>query len=134
MLFRSPTPALLVVFMLMFVDLRLVGGLPWIRDLLARLDLQQPLTLYLSGAVLSQAVSNVPSTILLAGYSGDWRSLAWGVDIGGFGLAIGSLASLIALRLGRQPGSLRTFHLWSLPFFLFTLALTGVWLAVMGGR
>ncbi|HEU5397875.1 MAG TPA: citrate transporter, partial [Gammaproteobacteria bacterium] len=124
---------LLVVFMLMFVDLRLVGSLPWIRDLLARFDLRQPLTLYLSGAALSQAISNVPSTILLAGYSGDWRSLAWGVDIGGFGLAIGSLASLIALRLGRQPGSLRAFHLWSLPFLLLTLALTGVWLVVVGG-
>ena len=124
---------LLTVFVLMFVDLRLAGGLAWIHELLARLDLQRPSILYLTGAGLSQAISNVPTTILLAGYSSDWQSLAWGADVGGFGLAIGSLASLIALRLGRQPGSLRAFHLWSLPFFLLTLGLTGLWLAVMGG-
>ena len=131
--FRRLDWPLLVVFILMFVDLRLVGGLAWMHGLLTGLDLKRPLTLYLTGAGLSQAISNVPSTILLAGYSGDWRSLAWGADVGGFGLAIGSLASLIALRLGRQPGSLRAFHLWSLPFFLLSLALTGVWLVVTGG-
>lgn len=132
--FRRLDWPLLAVFILMFVDLRLVGGLAWIHELLTGLDLQRPATLYLTGAGLSQVISNVPTTILLAGYSGDWRSLAWGADVGGFGLAIGSLASLIALRLGRQPGSLRAFHLWSLPFFLLTLALTGVWLVVGGGR
>jgi len=125
---------LLVVFVLMFVDLRLIGELPWVRDALGRLDLARPLTLFGTGAVLSQVMSNVPATILLSQYSHDWRSLAWGVDLGGFGLVIGSLASLIALRLGRQSGSLWLFHAWSLPFFLCTGVCTGLWLAFTAGK
>ena len=119
---------LLLVFLLMFVDLRLVADLPWVRQALAGLDLKQPGTLYLTGALLSQGMSNVPATILLSQYSNDWKHLAWGADIGGFGFAIGSLASLIALRLGRQRGSLSAFHAWSLPFFLLSLGFTALWL------
>jgi len=124
---------LLLVFVLMFVDLRLVGQLSWVHTLLTRLDLTQPLTLFSTSALLSQGMSNVPATILLSGYSTDWRSLAWGADVGGFGLVIGSLASLIALRLGRQPGSLWAFHAWSLPFFLLCGSVTGLWLWLAGG-
>jgi len=124
---------LLVVFVLMFVDLRLLAELPWARAALEALDLKQPGTLYLAGALLSQVISNVPATILLSAHSVDWRTLAWAVDVGGFGLAVGSLANLIALRLGRQPGSLWAFHAWSLPYFLLVLAITGLWLRVAGG-
>lgn len=121
---------LLLVFVLMFVDLRLVAGLPWVTRLVGNIDLGQPLSLYLTAGGLSQLISNVPTTILLSSYTGDWRALAWGVDIGGFGLAIGSLASLIALRLGRQRGGLAAFHAWSLPFLLLAGGLTGLWLLV----
>jgi Na+/H+ antiporter NhaD/arsenite permease-like protein len=63
-------------------------------------------------------VSNVPAAILLAEYSHDWRTLAWGVNIGGFGFILGSLANLIALRLLGEKNAWGTFHLWSVPFFL----------------
>ncbi|MGE5625330.1 MAG: SLC13 family permease [Bacillota bacterium] len=119
---------LLLVFLLMFVDLRLLAGLSWVQGILNSFDLHRPVTLYLSAAFLSQAMSNVPATILLSQYTTDWRTLAWGVDVGGFGLVVGSLANLIALRLGRQPGSLGAFHAWSLPFFGLSLALTALWL------
>lgn len=124
---------LLLVFVLMFVDLRLVAELPWARTALTALNLAHAPTLYSTGALLSQVMSNVPATILLSGYSSDWRVLAWGADVGGFGLVIGSLANLIALRLGRQPGSLGAFHAWSLPFFLLTAVCTGLWLAASSG-
>lgn len=124
---------LLLVFMLMFVDLRLVAELPWVSRALTGLDLHRPGTLYLTGALLSQAISNVPTTILLWDFSSDWRTLAWGADVGGFGLVVGSLANLIALRLGRQPGSLKAFHAWSLPYFLLVLAITGLWLLASRG-
>ena len=114
----------------MFVDLRLVAGLPWVGRMLDGVDLRRPLSLYLTSAGLSQFISNVPATILLSSYSGDWKSLAWGVDMGGFGLGVGSLANLIALRLGRQPGSLAAFHAWSVPFLLLAGGLTGLWLLV----
>lgn len=56
-------------------------------------------------------------------FTSDWRLLAWGVSVGGFGLAIGSLANLIALRLARQPRLWLEFHLWSLPALLLGTAL-----------
>ncbi|MCH8167003.1 MAG: cell division protein ZapA [Proteobacteria bacterium] len=68
-----------------------------------------------TGALLSQVISNVPAAILLEGFTDDWRTLAWGVSVGGFGLAIGSMANIIALRLAREKGLWRDFHCWSLP-------------------
>ncbi len=128
--FRRLDWPLLSVFVLMFVDLRVVAGLPAVARALDAVDLRHPLSLYLTGAGLSQFISNVPATILLSSYSGDWRSLAWGVDMGGFGLGVGSLANIIALRLGRQPGSFAAFHAWSVPFLLLSGGLTGLWLLV----
>ncbi len=115
---------LLVVFVLIFIDLGLLAQNP----LPGQLQLQHTGILYLVGLLGSQIISNVPATVLLTKYSTDWITIAWAVNIGGFGLVTGSLANLIALRLGRQPGSLGAFHAWSVPFFLFVGTLTGMWL------
>ena len=53
----------------------------------------------LIGAGASQAISNVPAALLLAGFSADADGLLLGVDIGGLGTPIASLASLIALKI-----------------------------------
>ena len=112
---------LLLVFVLMFVNLGLLGRLPAIAAMVpAALDL--PGGVYALGAILSQGMSNVPAAIFLAPFTEDWRALAWGVSVGGFGLAIGSLANLIALRLVRERGLWRQFHLWSLPMFALSFA------------
>jgi len=106
--------ALLWVFALMFVDLGLLAGLPAVAALAAGLD-QAPGGVLTAGIVLSQLISNVPAAIFLAGFTDDWRMLAWAVSVGGFGLAIGSMANLIALRLAREPGLWWAFHRWSVP-------------------
>jgi Na+/H+ antiporter NhaD/arsenite permease-like protein len=124
---------LLLVFLLMFVDLRLLAGLPVVAAWLGHLDLDRPGDLYLTGAGLSQLISNVPTTILLSGHAADWRALAWGVDMGGFGLMVGSLANLIALRLAGPRGSFLTFHAWAAPFLLLAGGLAYVWLLARGG-
>jgi Na+/H+ antiporter NhaD/arsenite permease-like protein len=46
---------------------------------------------------LSQLISNVPATFVLSG-AADWRVLAIGVDIGGSGTLISSVATVIAYR------------------------------------
>lgn len=109
---------LLLTFVLMFIDLRMLAGLGAVKGWLGALDLHQPHHLFATGALASQMVSNVPAAILLAEYSHDWRTLAWGVNIGGFGFILGSLANLIALRLLGEKNAWGTFHLWSVPFFL----------------
>jgi len=124
---------LLLVFLLMFVDLRLLVELPAVSHLIGAVDLSVPRNLYLAGALLSQFISNVPSTIVLANYSSDWKTLAWGVDMGGFGLVVGSLANLIALRLAGPRGNLTVFHAWAAPFLLLAGGLTYIWMLVRGG-
>nr|WP_290696103.1 SLC13 family permease [Halomonas sp. UBA3074] len=115
---------LLVVFILMFINLSMVGELSVVQQAIGTMR-QWPGGDISVGVLLSQVISNVPATLLLAEES-EWQPLAWGVSVGGFGLVIGSMANLIALRLARQPGMWREFHYWSLPMlglaWLFAVA------------
>jgi len=122
---------LLLIFVLMFVVLRSAAALPVVHDAIAHAQLDSPLRVYAAGAVLSQVISNVPAAILLSEFTRDWRALAFGVSIGGFGFAIGSLANLIAVRLAKEPRMWLPFHLVSIPFALVSAAL-GAWLLMHG--
>ncbi|KAG8151451.1 SLC13 family permease [Burkholderia catarinensis] len=122
---------LLLIFVLMFVVLRSAAALPVVHDAIARAQLDSPLRVFAAGAVLSQGISNVPAAILLSEFTRDWRALAFGVSVGGFGFAIGSLANLIAVRLAKEPRMWLPFHLVSIPFALVSAAL-GAWLLVHG--
>jgi len=112
---------LLLIFILMFANLGLLGQVPAVAEQMPGL-LALPGGVYTVSALLSQGISNVPAAIFLQPFTDDWRALAWGVSVGGFGLAIGSLANLIALRLARLPGIWREFHLWSGPMWAFSFA------------
>ncbi|BCF98861.1 hypothetical protein PPGU19_034300 [Paraburkholderia sp. PGU19] len=118
---------LLLIFVFMFIVLRSVAALPWVNNAVGQLHLATPLRAYAAGAVLSQFISNVPAAIMLAEFSKDWRALAFGVSVGGFGFAIGSLANLIAMRLSGQRGMWAQFHLFSIPFWVVSGAVGG-WL------
>jgi Na+/H+ antiporter NhaD/arsenite permease-like protein len=109
---------LLLTFAAIFLGLGHFANLPLVHQALDRLDFGQPLTLYASGIVASQLISNVPATVLLLERAPDAIALAVAVNVGGFGVAIGSLANLIALRLAKQPHGLRLLHLVSIPFLL----------------
>lgn len=113
---------LLLVFILMFVDLRLLAGQSLVHGWMGRLDLVQPQHLFWTGVGVSQLISNVPAAIALAEYSHDWRVIAYGVNIGGFGVMVGSLANLIALRMVGDRRAWLSFHAYSLPF----LAVAGI--------
>ncbi len=61
---------------------------------------------YLTALLASQVVSNVPAALLLSGFTDNARELLLGVDIGGLGTPVASLASLISLKLySRSPGA-----------------------------
>ena len=109
---------LLATFAAIFVGLGHFSSLPLVQQALDRLDLDHPLTLYASGIVAAQLISNVPATVLLLERTADPIALAVAVNVGGFGVAIGSLANLIALRLAKQPQGLRLLHRVSIPFLL----------------
>ncbi|MFP3502431.1 SLC13 family permease [Burkholderia sp. SIMBA_062] len=122
---------LLLIFVLMFVVLRSAAALPVVHDAIARIHLDSPLRVFAAGVVLSQGISNVPAAILLSEFTHDWRALAFGVSVGGFGFAISSLANLIAVRLAKEPRMWLPFHLVSIPFAIASAAL-GAWLLVHG--
>lgn len=114
---------LLLTFAAIFLGLGHFAELSLVRHTLDRLDFSQPLTVYASGIVASQLISNVPATVLLLDRTPDAIALAVAVNVGGFGVAIGSLANLIALRLAKQPHGLRLLHLVSIPFLLVSAPL-----------
>ena len=114
---------LLLVFVLMFVDLRLLAGLSATQAAIGRLGLADPVHLYVAGIGASQVISNVPAAIALAAYSEDWKVLAYAVSVGGFGLAPGSLANLIALRMVKDARAWALFHVYAVPFLLVAAAM-----------
>ena len=107
---------LLLVFILMFVDLRLLAEQSLVQGWMNHLDLAQPQHLFWAGVGASQIISNVPAAIALAEYSRDWRVMAYAVNVGGFGFMVGSLANLIALRMAGDRKAWLSFHAYSLPF------------------
>ena len=54
---------------------------------------------YLTSLLTSQVISNVPAALLLSGFTARSHALLLGVNIGGLGTPIASLASLISLKL-----------------------------------
>ena len=74
-----------------------------------------------------QIISNVPSAILLSQFTSNYRDLLLGVNIGGVGTLIASLASLITLReySKANPGGTKMYVLkFSLFNFAFLIILT----------
>lgn len=109
---------LMATFAAIFLGLGHFAALPLVSQALDHIDFNQPLSLYLSGILGSQLISNVPATVLLLDRAPDAMALAVAVNVGGFGVVIGSLANLIALRLAKQPHAMRLFHEVSIPFLL----------------
>lgn len=56
----------------------------------------------IAAAVLSQCISNVPAAVMLSGFTENGEALLLGVNIGGLGTVIASLASLISFQYYRK--------------------------------
>ena len=54
---------------------------------------------YWTSLLFSQVISNVPAALLLSGFTDSVRELLLGVNVGGLGTPIASLASLISMKL-----------------------------------
>ena len=88
--------ALLATFACFFVFSGNLSHMPAVQETLGGLMRSHPM---LTSLAASQVISNVPAAVLLSGFTSNWHSLLVGVDLGGLGTPIASLASLIALRL-----------------------------------
>ena len=81
-----------------------------------------------------QVISNVPSAILLSQFTGNYTELLLGVNIGGVGTLISSLASLITFReySKHNPDKVKRYILQFSAFnFAFLLLLTGAQMLIL---
>ena len=115
---------LLLTFVFFFVFSGNMARISVIRDFFS--FLLDKSTLIFS--ILScQVISNVPSAILLSQFTENYRDLLLGVNIGGAGTLIASLASLITFReyVKHNPGKAGQYIAWFSVFnFGFVIILT----------
>ena len=86
---------LLLTFVCFFVVSENLGRVEAIRTFLQSLLGKNAL---LTAVGASQVISNVPAAVLLSSFTENWQALLSGVNIGGLGTPIASLASLITIK------------------------------------
>ncbi len=94
---------LLLTFVCFFIFSGNMVRIPAVASFFSGLLEKAPLVV---STLSCQVISNVPTAILLSGFTDAWRPLLLGVNIGGVGSLISSLASLITFRtyLNHNPG------------------------------
>lgn len=118
--------ALLATFVCFFVFVASVKACVPVRAWLEAMMARSPMAVAL---LTSQVISNVPACLLLSPFTQDAKALALGVDLGGLGTLIASLASLISFRLygageGAQKG--RYFAVFTGVNVLFLAVMLGL--------
>ena len=87
--------SLLATFVCFFIVSGNLGRMEAVQEFLQGLLDKSAL---LTAVLTSQVISNVPAAVLLSGFTDSWKELLQGVNIGGLGTPIASLASLITLK------------------------------------
>lgn len=86
---------LLLTFVCFFTVSENLGRIDAVRSFLQQLLQRNTL---LTAVGTSQVISNVPAAIVLSGFTSQWQQMLAGVNIGGLGTPIASLASLITMK------------------------------------
>ena len=117
---------LLFTFMAFFVFSGNMARIPAVQRLFGNLMQKNAL---LVSTLSCQMISNVPSAILLSQFTTNYHPLLLGVNIGGCGTLISSLASLITFReyTSHNPGGTKKYLLL---FSAFNFAFLGILLGV----
>lgn len=87
---------LLLTFIAFFIFTGNMGNITTVRDTLQQLVSGRELGI---GMIASQVISNVPAALLLSGFTTNYHDLLIGVNLGGLGTLIASMASLISYKL-----------------------------------
>lgn len=86
---------LLLIFLCFFIFIGNMKQISLVHELISKLLVHHEV---LMGIGASQIISNVPAAILLSGFTDDYSALLIGVNLGGLGTLIASLASLISFK------------------------------------
>ena len=122
---KSVDYGLLFTFVFFFIFAGNMARIDVVRDVFSALLNKNTL---LFSVLSCQCISNVPSAILLSQFTGNYADLLVGVNIGGAGTLIASLASLITFReyTKHNPGKTAYYiGLFSAFNFGFLIILTG---------
>ncbi len=122
---------LLLTFVFFFIFSGNMARIDVVRDAFSYLLDKNTL---LFSTLSCQCISNVPSAVLLSQFSENWRELLVGVNIGGAGTLIASLASLITFREYTSHFPDKTAHyikMFSGFNFGFLITLTALMLIIM---
>ena len=95
-LFARVDYGLLLTFAGFFIFIGNMGNIGAVRSVLQSLVAGRELA---GGIGASQIISNVPATLLLADFTHDLKNLTIGVNLGGLGTLIASMASLISYKI-----------------------------------
>ena len=117
---------LLLTFVAFFIFIGNMGRICVVREVLSQVLNGREL---LISFLCSQMISNVPAAILLSGFTQEYRGLLQGVNIGGLGTLIASLASLISYKYFAQIPNVGKgkYLLWfTLANLLFAIVLLGL--------
>lgn len=119
-IFKKIDWPLLATFLCFFIFSGSIASNSYIANSLQKLTSHNEFALSL---ILSQVISNVPAAILLEPFSIDLKALLYGVDIGGLGTPVASLASLISIRLflketNEKKNFIISFLLWNIAFLI----------------
>lgn len=94
---------LLLTFVCFFTVSENLGRMDTIRNFMQQLLHSSTL---LTAIGTSQVISNVPAAVVLSGFTDQWQQMLAGVNIGGLGTPIASLASLITMKFYmRRPNA-----------------------------
>ena len=123
---KSVDYGLLFTFVFFFIFAGNMARIDIVRDLFSSLLNKNTLLVSIASC---QFISNVPSAILLSQFTENYKDLLVGVNIGGVGTLISSLASLITFReyVKHNPGKTRYYiAIFSAFYFAFLIILTGI--------
>lgn len=90
--------SLLITFIGFFIFIGNISTMDSIRSFMMGI-LNSPQSTFITSILSSQVISNVPATMLLSGFTNNFKELLLGVNVGGMGTLIASLSSVISYKI-----------------------------------
>ena len=118
--------ALLATFVCFFIFSGNIGNIESIQKFISSVINGNEV---IASALTSQVISNVPSAVLLSGFTDNAEKLLVGVNIGGLGTPVASLASLISYKYYSKSENARNgkyMSLFIISGFAMLLIMIGV--------
>ena len=106
-LFKKVDYSLLLTFVGFFIFTKTLSTVPAFCNFINSM-LSTPLKTYITGILTSQVISNVPAALLLSGFTGNGDMLLLGVNVGGLGTLIASMASVISFKIYNTSAEAQT--------------------------